>query len=252
MYVVFSIYAIIFGSLLSLNGCVSNNSMEPLNSEVEIKPQEVSFDSVKTDISKISYLLGVNKFIKTAQSKPNEFVFEVQGQNNVINGEDINLNHSRILFKKKSARTYSIETNFNTWGINAKLEINKSLNTFTLAYNNKIIKLDNEVNLSSKERMIALVLLNYYDEIRVSNPYLDRNSNLRSEYEAPIARSYYGWTIGWGFTREQSIDDEQKIRGGAGQDIKIYQCKLLGTSTSCFHESIFCVTISTFKCKTTN
>lgn len=251
-YVVFSYYVVIFLSLLLLNGCVSTNSIEPFNSEVEIEPEEISFDSVKIDISKISYLLGVNQFIKTEQSKPSELVFEVQGQNNVINGENINLNHSRILFKKKSARTYSVETHFNTWGINAKLDIDKSNNTFTLTYHNKIIKLDKEVALSSKERLIALVLLNYYDEIRTSNPYGERLSNLRSDYEAPIGRVYYGYTIGWGFTREQSIDDEQEVRGGAGEDIKSFQCKLLGTSTSCFYESIGCVTISTFKCTTNN
>lgn len=250
--VVFSIYAVIFLSLLSLEGCVSTNSIEPFNSDVEIKLEEVSFDSVKTDISKISYLLGVNQFTKTEQPKPNELVFEVQGQNNIVNGESLNLNYSRIVFKKMTARAYSVETHFNSWGINAKLYIDKSLNTFVLAYNDKILKLDKEANLSSKERMMALVLLNYYDEIRTSNPYIGRNSNQRSEFEAPIGRTYYGYTMGWGFTREQSIDDEQEARGGAGEDIKYYQCKLLGTSTSCFYESIGCVTISTFKCTTNN
>lgn len=251
-YVVFSYYVVIFLFLLLLNGCVSTNSIEPFNSEVEIEPEEISFDSVKTAISKISYLLGVNQFIKTEQSKPSELVIDVQGQNNVINGENINLNHSRILFKKKAARMYSVETHFNTWGINAKLDIDKSNNTFTLTYHNKIIKLDKEAALSSKERLIALVLLNYYDEIRTSNPSGERLSNLRSDYEAPIGRVYYGYTIGWGFTREQSIDDEQEVRGGAGEEIKSFQCKLLGTSTSCFYESIGCVTISTFKCTTNN
>jgi hypothetical protein len=251
-YVVFSYYVVVFLFFLSLNGCVSTNSIEPLNSEVEIEPEEISFDSVKTDISKISYLLGVNQFATTGQSRPGELVIEVQGQNIVLNGENINLNFSRILFKKKSARTYSVGTYFNTWGINAKLDIDKLNNTFTLTYHNKIIKLDKEVTLSSKERLIALVLLNYYDEIRTSNPYGERLSNLRSDYEAPIGRVYYGYTIGWGFTREQSIDDEQGVRGGAGEDIKSFQCKLLGTSTSCFYESIGCVTISTFKCTTNN
>jgi hypothetical protein len=130
--------------------------------------------------------------------------------------------------------------------------VDNSSNTFLLKYNNLSINLKERLNLTSRQRIVALILLNYYDEIRVSNPYLDEKSSLHSENEAPIGRFYYGYTIGWGFTKEQSIDDELDVRGGAGSLIETYKCKLLGTSTSCFYESIGCVTISTFKCSANN
>jgi hypothetical protein len=238
----------LFFFLLTLGGCMSNNSLDPSISEIIIEAEDVSFDSIKTNISQISYLLGVQKFTKSKQVKPEEIHFEVQGQNKVINGENINLDHSTIVLKKKSERKYSIETTFKAWGINAKLEIDKSVNSFTLAYGNRQIKLNQSAHLSAKERLMALVLLNYFDEIRVSNPRFENKSPIRSENEAPINRAYYGYTIGWGFTREQSIDDEQEVRDGAGEEIKKFACKLLGTNTSCFYESIGCVTVSTFKC----
>lgn len=238
--------------LTQILGCESRNTILSPDSGIEIKSEDVSFDFAKTDVSKISYLLGIKKFSKNQQIRPDELSFDIEGVNNVINGEDFNLDHSKIFFKKISAVNYSIKTYFKDWGVNATLMVNNSSHTFVLQYNSLSINLKEHINLTSRQRMVALILLNYYDEIRISNPYLDHKSGLHSEDEAPIGRFYYGYTMGWGFTKEQSIDDELNVRGGAGSLIVTYKCKLLGTSTSCFYESIGCVTISTFTCSTNN
>jgi hypothetical protein len=236
--------------IITLLGCISNNSLEPSFPDSLIKQDEISFNSIKTDVSQISHLLGLQKLTRVRQSKSNEIYFNVEGQNKIINGENIDLNNSLLLFKKNAARKYTIETTFNYSGIWASLEIDKSTNSFTLVYNEIRKNLTQNVQLNENERLMALVLLNYYDEIRISNPYSTTISKSHTENETPINRSYYGYTLGWGYTREQSIDDELEVRGGAGEGIKRYDCKLLGTSTSCFYESIGCVTISTFKCTT--
>lgn len=241
-------FSIIIGLLIN-QGCYNKNALESSDVGIEIKSEEVSFDSVKTDISKISYLLGVNKFTKSPQKQPDEMTFVVEGKNNIINGENINLNNSNVIIKKISAINYSIRTNIKDWGVNANLFVNNSSNTYIMTYNNVSINLRKNIDLTSRQRMVAIILLNYYDEIRVSNPYLVSGSSLRTENESPIGKSIYSYTIGWGFTREGSIDDELTVRGGSVEDIKRYECTLLGTSTSCFYESIGCVTISTFKCK---
>lgn len=234
--------------LIFNQGCIDKNVRTSSDVGIEIKSEEVSFDSVKTDISKISYLLGINKLTKSPKSQSDEITLVVEAKNNVINGEYINLNNSKVIFKKISAITYSVSTYFKDWDVNATLVVDNSSNTFKMTCNNTSFKLQKNAVMTSRQQMVAIILLNYYDEIRISNPYLSYGSSIRSENESPIGRPNYSYTIGWGFTREESIDDELSARSGSGDDIKKYDCRLLGTSTSCFYESIGCVTISTFKC----
>lgn len=240
-------FSLIIGLIFN-QGCVNKNALESSDVGIEIKSEEVSFDSVKTDISKISYLLGVNKYTKSRQSQPDEMTLVVGGKNNIINGEIINLNNSKIVFKKITALSYTLNTYFKDWGVTASLSVDNATNSFIMKLNNVSFNLQKNLDMTSRQRLVAIILLNYYDEFRVSNPYLVNGSTIRNENESPIGKSIYSFTIGWGFTREQSIDDELSARGGSVDEIKKYECTLLGTSTSCFFESLGCVTISTFKC----
>ena len=241
---------IIIGLFTTLQSCISKNLVLRNDEINEIIAKEIAFDSVKSDISKISYVLGIARYKKMKHTKPNEITFKVEGNKTMVNGENMNLDNTEIVFKKESPTRYSISTYLQSWGTKAYISVDGSSKKFTFKYNEKIISQNNLVELTNRQRIVIMILSNFYDELRISNPYFDHYSNLKSEYDAPIGRDYYGYIIGWGFTREQSIDDELETRKGAGSLIETYKCKLLGTSTSCFYESIGCVTISTFKCYT--
>lgn len=214
------------------------------NGPIENIKDEFVFSEKKDNLSELSNVLGMTNF-SDGKFSSNNFYFKINGNNVNINGDYINLDNSKVKVEKIGSQNFKINLESLEFG-DCSLLING--NDFTLSNNGKVVSLKNSKTLSKSQMILAVVLTDIFEELKTNNSNFQNNILINRVENERSVKSYYGYTIGWGATREESIDHEGDVRGGAADNISQYHCFYLGTSTSCLWESLGCVTISTFKC----
>lgn len=180
--------------------------------------------------------------LKMVLEQANKFIFTLNAEKSILNGRDFDFNNAKISITKTGLKKYEVNTNLNGIGL-IKLTSDLSNHSMALEINdNKYF--DEELSTLKNENHIALIVMSsILNDILFDNPSPNLNRN-----NARIQCAYYGYTVGWGWTQEQSIDHESCVRDSACETIEQYSCQYLGTSTTCGFGAIGCLTISTFKC----
>ncbi|SKC82062.1 hypothetical protein [Ohtaekwangia koreensis] len=215
------------------------NCSEEETKSNDFNSDELSFTTSKSNVSELSAVLGITSLENGGLSKGNTFHFSVSAGSTTINGHSINLDKTSVTVIKHRNKTYQVAATIeNVGAIDLLADANKNLVSLTLDGQD----VDVSQGLNPTQHLAIILASNLLNEVRINSDYKVNRGSIKAK-----ADSYYGYTVGWGFTAEESVDHEASVRSGSS-GISANGCRYLGTSTSCVTGSIGCVTISTFKC----
>jgi hypothetical protein len=232
---------ILFLFILSMG--LSNCKDSEVSSSTKFNSGEVSFSNSKTNLSDISYSLGIVSLKEASLTDKSTFSFKISAEPSFVNGQKIDLNNIEVVLTKRASNLYDIISDIPSIGL-TKLSLNTTSKKLTL--NNEII----EPNLLSAKQHLSIVIMTrlFFEVTQNENNGEKSKGFSRSQKVDPNQNPYYGYTVGWGFTAEESADHESRVRSGASGTASQYGCTYLGTSTTCVFGSLGCTTISTFRC----
>ena len=222
-----------------LTNCVEN---EIVKDAKVFETSEISFSSNKQNISLVSQTIGITGFANGMMAQNDEFIFTLNAEQSLLNGRYFDFNNTLITIKKIGFKKYEVNAKLNGIGL-VKLSSDLLKKSMSLKIN-EITFVEEELNFLKNENHIALITMtSILNEILFDNPSPNLNG-----VNARIKCAYYGYTLGWGWTQEQSGDHESCVRDGLCESIADNSCVYLGTSMTCLIGAITCVTISTFVC----
>lgn len=231
-------------SLLLFTIIISCNDSEIETNQVLIK-EDLSFIQQKNPDRDLSLALGIQSFTNGKFLDASTFTFDIIAEISAVNSQLLNLNETKVVIQKLATRTYRIAAHFSEIG-DVSLTFDQNSGAFSYKLNGKEFT-SNMISPSDSKNQLALVTLsNLFVEATQLNKLSSNNDN--DANSGRVQKKYYGYTVGWGFTAEESVDHEASVRAGATANIEKYKCELLGTSTTCVIGSIGCTTISTFSC----
>lgn len=212
---------------------------EIISNHTSIK-EELSFTTTKIPDRDMSLALGIQNFTKGELLNSQTFTFEIIAEYSSINAQLLNLDGAKVTLEKLALSNYRITSNFPEIGT-VSLTFNKHDKIFTYKLNDEEFYVDIVAPSDAKTQLALAILSNLYIEAtQITIP--------DTLMTGRVQKKYYGYTVGWGLTAEESVDHEATVRTDATENIKKYNCKYLGTSTTCIIGSIGCTTISTYSC----
>ncbi|MFN3590155.1 MAG: hypothetical protein ACK4UP_12300 [Spirosomataceae bacterium] len=226
-------------TMVLLTNCTKS---EVVKDVMSFEKSEISFVSTKSNISFASQAIGIIGFKEGKLEKANEFTFILNAEQSILNGRYFDFNNIKISIRKIGLKKYEASANLNEIGL-VRLSSDLLANSMILEINDKQYFDDKFFSLQNENHVGLIVISSILSDVLFDNPSPILNAN-----KARSKCAYYAYTIGWGWTQEESIDHESCIRDGACEKIEKYKCQYLGTSTSCLWEALGCTTFSTYKC----
>ena len=233
---------LLFMVILSVG--LSNCRDSEVKPSSDFLPEEISFTSSKSNLSETSFSLGIQSLSEASLIGSNKLKFTVLAEPSFVNGLKLNLNNVDVYLTKFGVRHYQITSEIPDIGL-MELSINIDSKSLRLTINGKMVDTSNLAPVEPLQNLATVLMTSLLTEVTQKENEL----NDKEIYNhGRIEKAYYGYTVGWGLTAEESVDHEKSVRDGATGTITQYKCTRLGTSTSCAVGSIVCTTISTFKC----
>lgn len=221
--------------------------------------------------------LGITGY-KNINKEGRNIQFNLQAAASYVNGTSINFSDSKVFIENKpkvsqltltypdktiGQLVFNKETGSILYTVDGKIQYKKSLTTDS---GQEIIKPDNSIPTEIEVIFLMTMLSDPYLSSDVTNQNIttidftqSNNTHTPSfkiakredeEGDACVGQEpYYGYTLGWGYTKTGSEDHEKNVRSDS-DNIKKYGCRLIGTDTSCLFDNHYCVTTSTFACCT--